>query len=282
LAKSAKGPVIDCDDLFHSNAKKQAKLLKKVSIPKRPKDSDSTSKVAAKKRTVNKLLKIRPTKTKTQQKSQSASGSTKSCPFLAESKSTAPQFKSNYFVPKGVTAAKASQRSDSSVQPKDSEVSDGYKTSGDSNFDVHQHLAGISELSLPYLINYLHLIVLTMPTSTRLSNKPLTPPIDLTGAPRGQLACKLTAKGKGSTSESRVPASSLPPERRRPALPTAQCKGGGGDSDVPGRRSPGGGLFPPISGMEPVEAMLQAGEAPKNEFMVQTNVSPGQRPSGST
>jgi hypothetical protein len=129
--KSAKGSVIDRDDPFHSNSKTQAKLLKKVSIPKGPTNLSSQHKVAAEKKSIHELLKLRPTKTKTQQKSNSASGVFEPKRLVSESKTSAPCFKSNYFVPQGATAVTPSNHSGSSVQPRDSELLEGYKTSGE-------------------------------------------------------------------------------------------------------------------------------------------------------
>ncbi|PLW36900.1 hypothetical protein PCASD_10161 [Puccinia coronata f. sp. avenae] len=120
-----------------------------------------------------------------------------------------------------------------------------------------------------------------MPTSTRLSNKPLVPPIDLTGAPRGRSVLKLPAKGKISTADGRVPASSLPPERRQSVLPAPRCKISSQDPDVLRSQSPRREFPPPLPRMESPEAVLQADQTPANEFVVREDVSPGQSTSGS-
>ncbi|PLW11536.1 hypothetical protein PCASD_22713 [Puccinia coronata f. sp. avenae] len=120
-----------------------------------------------------------------------------------------------------------------------------------------------------------------MPTSTRLSNKPLVPPIDLTGAPRGRSVLKLPAKGKISTADGRVPASSLPPERQQSVLPAPWCEISSQDPDVLRSQSPRRGFPPPLPRMESPEAVLRADQTPANEFVVREDISPGQSTSGS-
>ncbi|PLW25243.1 hypothetical protein PCANC_28777 [Puccinia coronata f. sp. avenae] len=93
LSKSSKGPVINRNNPFYSNNRAQADLLKKVSIPKRPRDSDSSRKVAAEKR---------------------------------------------------ATAAHHPTISKSSFQPRDLGTSEGYKTSGKSDLEIHNQLTGNS------------------------------------------------------------------------------------------------------------------------------------------
>ncbi|PLW29073.1 hypothetical protein PCANC_24301 [Puccinia coronata f. sp. avenae] len=132
-----------------NNSKPQAKLLKKVSIPKGPTNLSSQHKVAAEKKSIHELLELQPTKTKTQQKSNSASGVFEPKRLVSESKTSVPCFKSNYFVPQGATAVTPLNHSGSSVKPKDSKLLEGYKTSGESDLDIHNHLTGTGRPTNP-------------------------------------------------------------------------------------------------------------------------------------